>query len=237
MAGAEPRRSKVTEDTEGTVLHGATGKRRRTEAVRTAAEGGSRVTEGAAHKPRTKLGRLIRAAFRRPRAASSAGCRLNGSAIRDLRISVLHWSSSCVFYVAGRCQGSLRSASLRTSSQTMPMRLHAGPGSARVDDPGLAFYPSARDLARLPETVQSRSRTRGCGPFSVAVRQRRNPTNTGRAARVPRGDSRDRADATLRIAPSGTTPVVTYRQRVITNLRATATMPIRRARFPFAKCA
>jgi hypothetical protein len=43
--------------------------------------------------------------------------------------------------------------------------------------------------------------------------------------------------ATFRIAPAGTTPVVTYRHSAITSWRATATMPIRRARFPVPNCA
>ena len=43
--------------------------------------------------------------------------------------------------------------------------------------------------------------------------------------------------AIFTIAPVGTTPCVTYRQSAITSLRATATIPIRRARLPFPKFA
>jgi hypothetical protein len=41
--------------------------------------------------------------------------------------------------------------------------------------------------------------------------------------------------AAVTIAPAGTTPVVTYRHSAITSLRATATIPIRRPRFPVPK--
>jgi len=55
------------------------------------------------------------------------------------------------FYVAGRCQA--------PSQRVVVFCPHAGPGTTRVQDPVLDFYPSARACARPPETVQSRSRT------------------------------------------------------------------------------
>lgn len=97
-----------------------------------------------------------------------------------------------------------------------------------VCDPVLAFDPGARGFARPPETVQSRPGHGCCGTVSVAV-ARRDPTQlrTRSARETRRGDY-----ATCIIAPVGTTPVVAYRQSAITNLRATATIPMRRARFP-----
>jgi len=108
-------------------------------------------------------------------------------------------------------------------------------GRRGCSDPGLAFYPSARDLTRLPETVQSRSRTLALRSLLRCGRRRRPYEHRTRNSRATRRLER-RAYAVFRIAPCGTTPVVTYRHSAITNLRATATMPIRRARFPLAKC-
>ena len=117
---------------------------------------------------------------------------------------------------------------LNASSCSLP---HAGRVTTRVNDPVLDFYPSARACARLPETVQSRSRTcvrryplRGGRPLARPV------ANRTRRARETR---RREPYATVLIAPVGTTPCVIYRHSAITSLRATATMPIRRARFPF----
>ena len=138
-----------------------------------------------------------------------------------------------VFYVPGRCQppavGALVASSLKPSVFTRVR------GRRGCSDPGLAFYPSARDLTRLPETVQSRSRTLALRSLLRCGRRRRPYEHRTRNSRATRRLER-RAYAVFRIAPCGTTPVVTYRHSAITNLRATATMPIRRARFPLAKC-
>jgi hypothetical protein len=94
-------------------------------------------------------------------------------------------------------------------------------------------------------SIRARARARGSqrlcgldpehvcrGTLYVAVgRSARPVTNRTRSAR----EKRRRAYATFTIAPVGTTPVVRYRQSAITSLRATATMPIRRARFPLPK--
>ena len=56
------------------------------------------------------------------------------------------------------------------------------------------------------------------------------PVLSVRSAREPAGVVRDYAAVTR--APSGAVPQVTNRHRAITSLRATATMPIRRARLP-----
>ena len=104
--------------------------------------------------------------------------------------------------------------------------------SAACTDAGLAFYPSAHDRVRLPETVQSPCRTPGGGTFSVAVAIR-DPSQTVRAARVRR--SPRAAYAGFSTAPAGTIPSVTYRHNAMTSLRATATIPIFRARAPVPK--
>jgi len=52
-----------------------------------------------------------------------------------------------------------------------------------VPTPGLAFYPSTRVVARLPETVQSRSGRLSGGTFSVTVASG-DPPQTVHAARV-----------------------------------------------------
>jgi len=54
------------------------------------------------------------------------------------------------------------------------------------------------------------------------------PSSLPCAARV-RASIRSGGYATFRIAPAGTTPIVTYRHSAITSLRATATIPIGRA--------
>jgi hypothetical protein len=86
-------------------------------------------------------------------------------------------------------------------------------------------------VARPPETVPSRSGHERCGTFSVAVAS----TTLRNSYTQHAGDGRGRrAYAPFRSAPAGRSPVVTYRHRAITNLRATATIPIRRARRPVA---
>jgi hypothetical protein len=64
----------------------------------------------------------------------------------------------------------------------------------------------------------------------VGVDRVGDPVLSVRSAREPVGVVRDYAAFTM--APSGALPLVTNRQRAITSLRATATMPIRRARLP-----
>jgi hypothetical protein len=89
----------------------------------------------------------------------------------------------------------------------------------------------ARTHARGPQRLCSLDPEHvGGGTLFVAVGRWHDPSRTVRAARVRRADP---TYATFRIAPAGTTPVVTYRQSAITSLRATATIPMRRARFPF----
>jgi hypothetical protein len=84
-------------------------------------------------------------------------------------------------------------------------------------------------LARPPETMQSRVGHVSGGTFSVSVS--RGPTRNEPYA--PRAcDAQRERYATFRIAPVGTTPVVAYRHNAITNLRASATIPIRRVRLP-----
>lgn len=94
--------------------------------------------------------------------------------------------------------------------------------------------PSIRARARwrgFPETVQSQSGPSAAVPPSW--RSGSDPPRTVRAARTPR-----RRYATgFKRTPDGTTPPVTYRQSAISSLRASATMPIRRARFPLPKLA
>ena len=113
--------------------------------------------------------------------------------------------------------------------------IHASPVHVWVCDPVLAFYPDARACARSPETVQSQSGHEGGGTFFVAVAGRPSANRTRRAREMP--GVAGAAYAAFRIAPAGTTPAVTYRQSAITSLRATATIPIRRARVPVPKFA
>ena len=71
-------------------------------------------------------------------------------------------------------------------------------------------------------------------PHPLASGRVTRPSDLSCAARVSASIRAGRY-ATFRIAPAGTTPVVTYRHNAIRSLRATATMPIRRARVPCAK--
>jgi len=89
-------------------------------------------------------------------------------------------------------------------------------------------------------TRAARAAPRDCA-VSIQTRVRQHLLGGGRVERpntVPCCRARERVDrayATFTIAPAGTTPVVTYRHSAITSLRATATIPIRRARLPFPK--
>src|SRR5258705_9492444 len=103
---------------------------------------------------------------------------------------------------------------------------HAGPVVSR----GSMTQPSASIRARTMPHAAPRDgavsiRTRELG-YLLRGGRRGDPTQTVRPARVRRGVSR-RAYATLKNAPSGTTPLLTYRQSAITSLRATATIPNR----------
>ena len=92
-----------------------------------------------------------------------------------------------------------------------------------------------RDCAvSIPDTlaaVPSSWRSRRPRPFTNRTRRAREPR---RLAAPPRPLAYE-TFTTFMIAPVGTTPVVTYRHNAMTSLRATATIPIRRARFPFPK--
>jgi hypothetical protein len=67
-------------------------------------------------------------------------------------------------------------------------------------------------------------------PSSWRSTVRHDPSRNVRAARV--SASERSPYATFRIAPVGSTPVVAYRQSAMSNFRASATIPIRRARLP-----
>ena len=86
--------------------------------------------------------------------------------------------------------------------------------------------------ARPPETFQSRAEQDGCGTFSVTVA-------LGRTRHKPYAQHactmRSALYAAFNTAPAGSTPAVAYRHRAIKSLRASATMPTRRARFPRPK--
>lgn len=90
----------------------------------------------------------------------------------------------------------------------------------------------ARAHARGPQRLCSLDPEHVCGgTLFVAVGLGRPFTNRTRRAR----ETQRELYATFTIAPVGTTPCVTYRQSAITSLRATATIPIRRARLPVPK--
>ena len=128
----------------------------------------------------------------------------------------------------------LRAAVKLPLNKRLTFSPHAGPGTSWVDDPVLVFYPSSRACARPPETVQSQSGHVCGGTLFVAVAVARPFANrTRRARETPMAI--DAPYATFTMAPSGTTPSVTYRQSAMTSLRATATIPIRRARLPLPK--
>ena len=82
-----------------------------------------------------------------------------------------------------------------------------------------------------PETYSSRPDHTGGGTFFVSVADGDTGALVVRAARVnlvlP-----SPAYAVFNTAPSGTAPVVAYRHNAISNFRASATTPMRRARLP-----
>src|SRR6185369_3087149 len=85
--------------------------------------------------------------------------------------------------------------------------------------------------AQPPETVQSQAEHDGCGTLFVAVALGAPLTNRTRSTRA-RWAARSRY-AARSTAPAGTTPVVTYRHSTMSSLRANATIPIFRVRFPW----
>ena len=94
---------------------------------------------------------------------------------------------------------------------------------------GLCFYPGTRAWRGPLRRCSLEPDTWAVVPFRFG-QPRADPQRTVRTARVRR--AAPARYATFRIAPVGTTPVVAYRHNAITNLRASATIPIRRARFP-----
>ena len=108
-----------------------------------------------------------------------------------------------------------------------------GFGCGWIHDPGLVFYPSSRAGAAPRDCAVSIPNTCAAVPSLWRSAVRHDPSRPVRAARVSR--VRHEPYATFMIAPVGTMPCVTYRQSAITSLRATATMPTRRARFPLPK--
>ena len=113
---------------------------------------------------------------------------------------------------------------------------HAGPAMRHESMTQRSPSIRARARARGPQRLCSLNPDT-CAAVPSPWRSRRgDPTRTVRAARVRRADATG-ATRLSRSRPRGTTPVVTYRHSAITSLRATATIPIRRARFPFPKCA
>ena len=114
------------------------------------------------------------------------------------------------FYVVGRCQAllsftsdSIARAFPPPSGPPTPSAVRAGGVTYRVslcgrDDthagsalgpgtPGLAFYPSTRASARLPETIQSQAEHECCGTLFVTVADWRALLATVRTARVTIG--------------------------------------------------
>ncbi len=121
----------------------------------------------------------------------------------------------------------------RRPAERVPLcrRAHALFGDeVRVDARPRLLSELARE-ARPPETVQSQAEHDGCGTFFVTVARGAPDTTRTRSTRA-------RASAhyaRFNTAPAGRTPAVAYRQSAIKSLRARATMPTRRARFPRPK--
>ena len=94
---------------------------------------------------------------------------------------------------------------------------------------GLCFYPGTRAWRGPLRRCSLESDTWAVVPSPFRSAEGRPATNLY----APRAcDVQRERYATFRIAPVGTTPVVAYRHNAITNLRASATIPIRRARLP-----
>jgi hypothetical protein len=109
---------------------------------------------------------------------------------------------------------------------------HAGSGDC------LVIHTQTRLLSELapagcghPETYSSRPDHNGGGTFFVSVAN----GDTGALTCTPPAWAvilRAFAYAAFTTAPAGTAPVVAYRHNAISNLRASATTPMRRARLP-----
>jgi hypothetical protein len=100
----------------------------------------------------------------------------------------------------------------------------------RVDTRPRLLSELARE-ARPPETVQSQAEHHGCGTLFVTAAVSGPHTNRTRSTRANAVEPY----TPFNTAPAGTIPAVAYRQSAINSLRARATMPTRRARFPRPK--
>lgn len=98
-------------------------------------------------------------------------------------------------------------------------------------DPALAFYPVAPRRAPSPETlfVLDPNAT-GCGTSFVTVARCATPHETSRSP--CEAQRRFAVYARFKTAPAGGSPVVAYRHSAIISFRASATIPMRRARAP-----
>jgi hypothetical protein len=108
---------------------------------------------------------------------------------------------------------------------------HAGP----VRRCGSVIHPlllseHARGARGPLRPLQSRSGHVRCGTLSVSVARREQPARD--RTRSTRERNARRRYTAFMMAPLGTTPLVAYRHNAITSFRATATMPMRRARLP-----
>ena len=99
----------------------------------------------------------------------------------------------------------------------------------------VAFYPSSRASTRLPETVQFPPGRLRDGTLSVTVTRSPDRDRAHRTRETRRHSTTPAGYRAFSSAPAGTVPVVAHRHSAITSWRATATMPIRRARFPVPK--
>jgi hypothetical protein len=111
----------------------------------------------------------------------------------------------------------------------------AGPGVGVGHRPSTPLLSGMRELAQLPETLQSRPGHETAAP-SLGRSSLTLPISRARRARqcvvISSRQSRQRRESCYAFssAPSGAMPVVAYRHNAISSLRATATIPIRRDR-------
>ncbi len=175
---------------------------------------------------------------------------INRGARRGRRERGFCSACSAAFYVAGRCK---LDASLKTiwSSVSPPSRPPPQWRAGAWTMPVVVAMPHTAHLllcTRVDVSVVVTSAafiraraTRAAQRLYSSIRTQllRHLLCDGRAGDLPRSCAARMFDVRLcefHIAPSGTTPVVTYRHSAITSLRATATIPIRRARLPVPKC-
>jgi hypothetical protein len=175
------------------------------------------------------------------------------------RHGVSSFVSLCLraFYVAGRCQApsvpinrSRGVAAEQTAHpKSGPRRRRRAPAradarahtlSSRGSGDGMSLRLSARLLSGLAVRARGPQRLCSLNPDTSAAvppswRSRLRPCTT--RTHSARETRTCRAYAPFNIAPCGTTPAVTYRHRAITSFRATATIPMRRARWPLPKFA